>query len=224
LNSNKGSYSHLSLLQFINSYSFGSCLTKPNFMTNNFKQTLFSGIGVITLVVALSYCSSDSDLQPLPKKIDVDEIMVDRIHLAIFNGKYETFIGSLSTEQKNTWKNYIAAEEAKNEAARTNVQATCNCGPGMATCSASGAFSECCICWNPKTQTGTCGVYWGVASCKNETNPPKTPQAKTSVTRELIKLYPIRLYKMLDGMTASGIKTNSIRKDLDTLVGYAETK
>jgi len=31
-------------------------------------------------------------------------------------------------------------------------------------------FSDCCICWNPNTQTGACGCYWGIATCRNESN------------------------------------------------------
>lgn len=49
--------------------------------------------------------------------------------------------------------------------------ASCSCvSPSTATCSSNCLFSECCICWNPKTQAGSCRCYWGIATCRNENN------------------------------------------------------
>ena len=175
----------------------------------------------IALMMVLSYCS-DSEMKPRSfKKIDTDELMVDKAYLAPFSDKYNDFINGLSTEQKSSWENYIALEEAKIEAAKLNVGATCSCGPGMATCSASGAFSDCCVCWNPATQVGACGVYFGLAMCKTENNPPP---ARVGATKQLIKFYPNRFVKMLDDMDATGINTNSIRVDLETLISHAEAE
>lgn len=47
----------------------------------------------------------------------------------------------------------------------------CSCTPpSNSTCNSDCLFSSCCICWNPNTQTGACGCYWGVATCRNENN------------------------------------------------------
>jgi hypothetical protein len=47
----------------------------------------------------------------------------------------------------------------------------CNCtAPSNSSCNADCLFSSCCICWNPNTQTGACGCYWGVATCRNGNN------------------------------------------------------
>ncbi len=45
--------------------------------------------------------------------------------------------------------------------------ASCSCGPGQSTCSSVCFFSDCCICWNPATQNGACGCYWGISTCKS---------------------------------------------------------
>lgn len=47
------------------------------------------------------------------------------------------------------------------------VGSTCTCGAGQSMCVSDCTFSECCICWNPGTQNGACGCYWGVATCKS---------------------------------------------------------
>lgn len=51
------------------------------------------------------------------------------------------------------------------------VAPTCTCtAPSNSTCTSNCLFSDCCICWNPNTQTGACGCYWGVATCTNQNN------------------------------------------------------
>lgn len=114
---------------------------------------------------------------------------------------------------------YIATEDLKDPAGKTKVEAKCECGPGQSTCSASGLYSECCICWNPQTHTGACGVYFGIASCKNE---PINPPARAEQPSGRMKFYPARFVTMLDALEKRGIKTNSIRADLDTLISFAE--
>jgi len=47
----------------------------------------------------------------------------------------------------------------------------CTCTPpSNSTCTADCLFSSCCVCWNPNSQSGACGCYWGVATCRNENN------------------------------------------------------
>jgi hypothetical protein len=50
------------------------------------------------------------------------------------------------------------------------VGANCTCGVNMSSCSATCLFTDCCVCWNPATQTGACGCFFGVSSCKNANN------------------------------------------------------
>lgn len=46
----------------------------------------------------------------------------------------------------------------------------CSCTQGFASCKSVCSLSECCVCWNPNTQTGVCGCYFGIAICRNENN------------------------------------------------------
>jgi hypothetical protein len=43
---------------------------------------------------------------------------------------------------------------------------SCQCGPGQSTCNSNCIFSDCCVCWNTATQSGSCGCFWGIATCK----------------------------------------------------------
>lgn len=63
--------------------------------------------------------------------------------------------------------------------AQNTKQATlgtnCQCGEKQATCISTCTFSDCCICWDPATQNGACGCYFGVAVCKTG-DKPQTPE------------------------------------------------
>jgi hypothetical protein len=188
-------------------------------MKNKLTAGLLSVFAFVVALITLSHCNSDSDARPdaLPK-IEQDQIKVQKAYILAFATKYESFIGSLSSNQQAVLKEFIASEDAK-AAAKTNVEATCNCGEGMATCKANGAFTECCICWNPNTQVGSCGVYWGVAVCKTENNPPP---AKAGAPKDLVIVYPAKFAQMLDILSENGADTKSIRSELQTLINLAE--
>lgn len=74
--------------------------------------------------------------------------------------------------------NLVVSPLAEVKAVAADGGATCNClPPGTASCSVSCLFSSCCICWDPKKETGSCGCYFGIALCKTAaigaTNPAK---------------------------------------------------
>lgn len=189
-----------------------------NTMMNKVKTSFLYVLLLAIAMVVLSYCSSDSEIKPSGKTIS-DEITVQSKYLFAFNDKYKEFVESLNVSDKDFMVNYIAIEDSKLSAAKTNVEAKCECGPGQSTCSASGQFSECCICWNPQTHTGACGVYFGIASCKNE---PIEPPARIEQSTGKMKFYPTRFSTMLDALEKRGVETASIKAELNTLVSFAE--
>lgn len=187
-------------------------------MMNKVKTSFLSIAFVAIAMIVLSYCSSDSEIKPNERTI-VEKITVQSKYLFAFNDKYTEFVESLKVSDKDFMTNYIAVEDSRLSAAKTNVEAKCECGPGQSTCSASGQFSECCICWNPQTHTGACGVYFGIASCKNE---PIDPPARAEQSSGKMKFYPARFATMLDELAKRGVETSAIRAELNTLVSFAE--
>lgn len=162
-------------------------------------------------MIVLSYCSSDSEIKTSGKTV-AEEITVQSKYLFAFNDKYSEFVESLKASDRDFMANYIAVEDSKLAAAN-------ECGPGQSTCSASGLYSEWCICWNPQTHTGACGVYFGIASCKNE---PINPPARAEQSTGKMKFYPARFSTMLDALEKRGVETAAIQTELNTLVSFAE--
>ena len=61
------------------------------------------------------------------------------------------------------------------------VAPTCSCvKPSNATCNSTCTFSDCCICFNPTTQNGACGCYWGVATCRSENTTSNSSLSSTN--------------------------------------------
>lgn len=190
----------------------------------NMKTMTLNGVAFLVMLITLSYCSSDNELSP-SSKVYKDQIKVKTVHVTSFQDKYTGFIGTLSESQKALVSNYVAENLAKEAAAKTNVEAKCECAPGQSTCSASTWFSSCCICWNPATQTGACGEYFGVASCRVENNPPPSlTAAKSDLVQTYVKFYPNRFVEMLKLASDNGANTQSISRDLDILVSLAEVE
>lgn len=185
---------------------------------NNTLKTSLTLLLITVSAMVLSYCHSDSDVKPAVKPVN-DEIVIQSNYLFSFKDKYSAFIEGLDVSDKTFVSKYISEEDAKLTAAKTNLEAKCQCGAGQSTCSASGQFSECCICWDPKTHTGTCGVYFGIASCRNEPISPRT-RAEQATTK--MKFFPARFTKMLDLLEKRGVEVGSVRADLKSLINAAE--
>lgn len=181
-------------------------------------KTIVTALSLLTAIIVLSYCSPDTDVKPNEKTI-AEEITIQSKYLFDFNTKYIAFIQALDASDEGFMKEYIAAEDKKTLAAKTKLEAKCQCGRCQSSCSASGQFSECCICWDPKTHTGACGVYFGIASCKNE---PLSPRTRIAQISGKMKFYPIRFVKMLDALEKRGVQVTSIRAELETLISFAE--
>lgn len=185
---------------------------------------LVSALGFVIALITLSYCSPDGELKP-SSKVYKEEIKIGAQHVADFQGKYAEFINGLTDGQKVLVSGYVSESQTRAAAAKTNVEAKCECAPGQSTCSASSWFSSCCICWNPATQTGACGEYWGVATCRVENNPPPSlTAAKAGFAQTYVKFYPNRFAEMLKLASDNGVNTKSIALDLDKLVSLAEAE
>lgn len=187
-------------------------------MKNKIRGALFSAFGFVLIFLTLSYCSSDQEAKP--NSFNVEKIKVEQKTLSDFIIKYEAFKNGLSQSKQDLLIAYINKQEADAENAKVNVTPECHCPEGSATCSASGTFSECCTCWDPNTQSGSCGTVLGFAKCKvTDNNPPaKTQQAKP----ELVKVYPKNFYDMLDYLETNDIDVKSIRNDFASVVKAAQ--
>lgn len=191
-------------------------------MKNKLVTGLLSVLGFAALLITLSYCNADNELSP--SKVYKEEIKVQSEHVTKLNESYATFVNSLNATQKSLIATHVSENQAKAENAKTNVEAKCECAPGQSTCSASSWFSSCCICWNPETQTGACGEYWGVAICKTENNPQSEERGVSKSEPTIIKFYPNRFSDMLKIASENGASTKAIDHELSKLVSLAEAE
>lgn len=188
-------------------------------MKKKLTHSLLTALCFALSLIALTYCDSDSYAKP--DEIDTEKAKVERTALSTFVFKYQAFVNTLSSTQQDQLASYINAEEAIAASAKLNVKPECNCPEGSGSCSASGAFSECCTCWNPNTQSGSCNTTLGFASCKvTDNNPPqsKASQAKT----EYATVYPKRFSNMLDYLSGIGVDVKTIRSDFANVVKAAQ--
>lgn len=94
---------------------------------------------------------------------------------------------------------------------------SCSCAPYLASCRADCFFSDCCICWNPIIETGSCGCFFGVARCMSGSN---TTNAGVTNAHS-IKLYTARFRKFLNFLQVQGIDPRSMESSFEVLVKTA---
>jgi hypothetical protein len=93
------------------------------------------------------------------------------------------------------------------------VNSTCPCSPGFATCSSDCMFSDCCVCWDPKKETGACGCYFGVAKCLTDLiNKPAGGDAARTV-----KLYHVKFKEQIKYLNSIGGDTKRLKEIVDGL-------
>ncbi|MBS1509852.1 MAG: hypothetical protein JST86_03375 [Bacteroidetes bacterium] len=100
----------------------------------------------------------------------------------------------------------------------------CTCtAPASSTCNASCTFSDCCICWNPNTQTGACGCYLGVASCKNQNNSASSGMTMGSSQFGVvnpdanISFHFEKFSKLFAYFKSKGIKADALQTDYNSV-------
>lgn len=107
----------------------------------------------------------------------------------------------------------LPAEKVKRVA--SNVEGiTCNCTPTQAFCKAECIFSECCLCWNPSTETGSCGCYFGVAKCRTSLIGKDAP----ATTGHRVRFYPKRFDRFLTFLNRSAIPADSLQHAYEQLM------
>lgn len=148
---------------------------------------------LITFAAVLG--ASCSQYQQEEKGILPDEVFVDQISMNHFLEKYSEFIDGLSEEEVNVWSSLSSISNDENYssydiAGVAGSDSKCTCGEGMGGCSADGQFSSCCICWDPNTQHGACGVYFGIATCRTANIEPQREARKDLELGKFISFKP----------------------------------
>lgn len=96
---------------------------------------------------------------------------------------------------------------------------TCNCSTSQASCKAECTFSECCLCWNPSVETGSCGCYFGVAKCRSSLIGKETPAGAD----HRIRFYPQRFERLIVHLRQREVRTDSLEIAFRTLVSSASS-
>ena len=157
-------------------------------------------------------------------KTDGEIFKVEKTYYLQFVNDYTNFIKSLDVKTNIELANFINQKEIllKNKKASEIIMrkdnVVCNCTPGQATCSASSYFSECCICWNPNSQTGACGTYFGVASCQAWNN---NPDERSEYVPSYISFNKRNFSEMIDFASSKGVDVSSVLNSLSTLEANA---
>lgn len=109
----------------------------------------------------------------------------------------------------------IVATEADNlksnsnrESASTNKVAGANCivPIGFTSCSSTCTFSDCCVVWNPNKETGGCGCFFGISTCKTAA----IEQTAATATRTIV-IHQDKLKEFFKFCKATGISTEQIQ-------------
>jgi hypothetical protein len=90
----------------------------------------------------------------------------------------------------------------------------CNCTATQLSCRADCYLSDCCICWNPTIDNGSCGCYFGVAKCITG------PVGKSTTYRKVhpVKLYTTRFAGFLDQLQFQMKDADSLRSRFNALI------
>ena len=154
------------------------------------------GYGLVLLVIIVS-CSQPESEEPI---IDTSSevVEVSGAYMTELMTAYKTFVENLSEEEKQMLESYTntLTDDSKLSNGRTSVEALCRCLANQVSCYARSNFSECCICYDPKTQVGLCGLYFGVAFCKLEDK--ESDDKAPTPTIPAVQLYPLQLKGLVD--------------------------
>lgn len=155
------------------------------------------GYGLVLLVIIVSCSQPESEEPVIDTSSEVVE--VSGAYMTELMTAYKTFVENLSEEEKGRLQSYtnMLADSRENPNTRTSVEALCRCLADQVSCYARSNISECCICWNPKTHVGACGLYFGVATCRIEPIKDSDDKSPSPPTRS-IRIYPSELKGLVD--------------------------
>ncbi len=108
----------------------------------------------------------------------------------------------------------IPAKEVKIPATGLNssFRSSCTVPAGYTTCTSECLFTDCCVVWDPKVETGGCACFLGFGSCKTSAILTEAPAKTYSDTRRTISIYRKNIDAFWDYCESNGIETGAIKK------------
>lgn len=169
------------------------------------------GYGLAFLVIIVS-CSQPESEEPI---IDTsrDVVEVSGEYMTDLMTAYRTFVENLSEEEKERLKIYTntLTDRQGSNSGRTSVEAFCRCLAHQASCYARSNISECCICYDPRTQVALCGLYFGIAFCKLEDKESNEKAPSPPPTTPAVQVYPVQLKGLVDYIDRNNLgKTSNL--------------
>ena len=196
------------------SFLFFSCtfiypLRKTKNLTSMKNTCLF-----VVLAVALFACQPDN---PTASVVELPEIAtIDVMEFEPFRVSIEKFVGTLSAEQYQFLSNYVAKISTKrSSSSNRSLRVSCTCLPDQATCDASAASSECCICCAAGS-SASCGTYVGVAFCKCEGGGRQGRQEYQ--TTGTVTFYPRDVDQLISFAETNNFNVVDMRQEFNVLV------
>jgi len=113
----------------------------------------------------------------------------------------------------------IVVSENVNPLKLDDVGSTCNCAPGSSSCKSECIFSDCCICWDPKKETGACGCYYGIAKCKTAAIGTAASDADTHT----IQFHPQKFHEFMKFLKNFSIDLSPVQEAYEDLLGIGTT-
>jgi hypothetical protein len=163
-------------------------------------KTIITCVGYgLALFITVSCSQPESEDPVIDTSADVREVTSE--YMDELMTAYKSFVENLPEEEKNRLLEYVNSLPDRSASAneRAALEVSCRCLATQATCSATGKVGECCICWDPETQIGACGVYGGIASCKAEERPRKDKNPDKGPTpTTTIRIYPSEIKNLVD--------------------------
>lgn len=191
------------------------------------------GYGLALLAVIVSCSQPEPDDPVIDTSRQVVEVSGE--YMAELLTTYETYVESLSEQEKRRLQSYANTSTIRSgtKNGRGSIEGLCSCLENQVSCYARSNISECCACYDPKTQVGLCGLYFGIAFCKVEERKIETPTPvkPSPPTLPAVKVYPAQLKELVDYIDSNALgRTSSLsiskladfKKILSNL--YAETQ
>lgn len=169
------------------------------------------GYGLALLIIVVSCSQPEAEEPVINTSLEVVEVSGE--YMAELMTAYKTFVENLSEEEREQLNTYVNSKTAQSVPSNGRVgdDAECRCLATQVSCSAEGLYGQCCLCWDPKTQVGACGVYLGIATCRLEERPNKTPGDGVPTPKSPnIRIYPKEIGGLVDYIDRNRLGSNSL--------------
>lgn len=157
------------------------------------------GYSLVLLTIIVSCSQPESEAPVIDTSLEVVEVSGE--YMDGLMTAYKTFVENLPEADREQLNSYVNSQTERNPPSNGRVgnDAECRCLSTQVSCSAEGLYGECCLCWDPKTQVGACGVYLGIATCRLEERPTKTPEQGTPAPKSpTMRIYPKQIGGLVD--------------------------